>query len=322
MMIKTFTTALFVLTLNAIAQIPTNGLVAWYPFTKNANDTTSHQYHGIVHGAMPTTDRFGNDSSAYQFNGSEYIEVPYITPFNGNSLTVSAWIQTGDSSGAGGRVVVLPTWGLQHFSINAGTSCVNNGANTRYTKASIYSDPNFGSCTPADVTDGLWHHLVGVIDSVNMVESVYLDGVFASQIPCGTPVVGSFNLRIGGYALGNWAEYYTGKIDEVSFYNRALTAQEITNLYNGLTTSVTKNVSQHNVSIFPNPSQGAFTIQSKEEIKKVHIKVINLIGESIYEETASNLVLKNIQLNSVAKGCYTLQIDCDGQLLNKKIVIY
>ena len=51
------------------AQIPTNGLVAYYPFNGNANDASGNGNNGIVNGATLTTDRLGNMNSAYTFNG-------------------------------------------------------------------------------------------------------------------------------------------------------------------------------------------------------------------------------------------------------------
>ncbi|MFP6661705.1 MAG: hypothetical protein VCB78_09620, partial [Myxococcota bacterium] len=43
----------------------TFGLVASYEFTGNALDSSGNENHGVVHGAIPTTDRFGNANSAY-----------------------------------------------------------------------------------------------------------------------------------------------------------------------------------------------------------------------------------------------------------------
>ena len=50
--------------------IPTNGLVAWYPFNGNANDSSGNGNNGTVHNATLSADRFNNPNSAYSFNGS------------------------------------------------------------------------------------------------------------------------------------------------------------------------------------------------------------------------------------------------------------
>lgn len=53
------------LTLLVKAQIPTNGLVAYYPFNGNANDESGNGHNGSVTGATLITDRLGQASSAF-----------------------------------------------------------------------------------------------------------------------------------------------------------------------------------------------------------------------------------------------------------------
>ena len=57
---------------NAV-EIPTEGLVAYYPFNGNANDESGFDNHGTVNGATLTSDRFGNDASAYSLTESTII---------------------------------------------------------------------------------------------------------------------------------------------------------------------------------------------------------------------------------------------------------
>ena len=42
-----------------------DGLVAYYPFNGNANDASGNGYHGVVNGAIPGVDRFGNPNASY-----------------------------------------------------------------------------------------------------------------------------------------------------------------------------------------------------------------------------------------------------------------
>ena len=53
--------------------VPTNGLVAWWPFTGNANDLSGNGNNGTVNNATLTTDRYGNSNCAYSFNGGHSI---------------------------------------------------------------------------------------------------------------------------------------------------------------------------------------------------------------------------------------------------------
>ena len=56
--------------LSTIAQVPTNGLIAYWPFNGNANDESGNNINGTISGATSTTDRFGAANSAYSFNGT------------------------------------------------------------------------------------------------------------------------------------------------------------------------------------------------------------------------------------------------------------
>ena len=54
-----------------------NGLIAYYPFSGNANDASGNGNNAVFNNATLTTDRFGNPNSAYYFDGvSNYIQIP------------------------------------------------------------------------------------------------------------------------------------------------------------------------------------------------------------------------------------------------------
>ncbi|MBK7407569.1 MAG: laminin G [Saprospirales bacterium] len=59
------TTNMLVKVFNATA----GNLIAYYPFTGNANDVSGNDLHGQVNGALLTADQFGKPQNAYYFNG-------------------------------------------------------------------------------------------------------------------------------------------------------------------------------------------------------------------------------------------------------------
>ena len=70
----TLTLALFVIPFG-ISQdlpsyVPTNGLVAYYPFNGNANDVSGNGYHGDLGAATQTNDRY-NDGNAYYLDRNQ-----------------------------------------------------------------------------------------------------------------------------------------------------------------------------------------------------------------------------------------------------------
>ena len=77
------------------SQIPTNGLVGYWTFSGNANDSSGNNLNGTVNGAVLTEDRFGNSSSAFNFDGiDDYILVndDDLLSFPNNEFTFSFWV--------------------------------------------------------------------------------------------------------------------------------------------------------------------------------------------------------------------------------------
>lgn len=201
--------------------IPTNGLVAYYPFNGNANDASGNGKDGLISGGViPTTDRFGNQDAAFQFNGTDgHINTKISSGFTKN-MTICVWINTTSQV----------SWaGVVFNRKNKATGLVFQSGGQ---KVSSYLS-NASSWLPVDgktiVTDGKWHLLTSVIsDTHNML---YVDGVLDASIsiPNGEIVLdGEF--FIGQDTYSN-SRHFKGKIDDVLIYNRALSTDEVQSIY-------------------------------------------------------------------------------------------
>ena len=97
--------ALLFINQHIIAQVPsyvpTDALVGYWPFNGNANDETGNGNNGVVSGPTLTTDRFGNNNSAYSFTvnssaswGSAQDRITITNPTipNDNSFAMSGWV--------------------------------------------------------------------------------------------------------------------------------------------------------------------------------------------------------------------------------------
>ena len=95
------------LSLNAYGQVPeyvpTDGLVAWWPFNGNANDESGNGNNGTNNGGILSNDRNNNSNSAYYFSGNSCstrvdanIDTTEISI--NNSFSVSVWSAPGHSS--------------------------------------------------------------------------------------------------------------------------------------------------------------------------------------------------------------------------------
>ncbi len=80
-----------------------------------------------------------------------------------------------------------------------------------------------------------------------------------------------------------------------------------------------------NLDVYPNPSKDIFNIRFvSETIQDLSIRVINIMGELVYQENASKFIgeyTKKIDLGDYSKGVYFLEITTDKDLVNRKIVI-
>ena len=79
-----------------------NNLVQHWPFDGNANNAVSDGINAIIHSAHLTTDRFGNENSAYYFDGDwDRMQADNAANFGTKSFTANVWINSTQTSGNG-----------------------------------------------------------------------------------------------------------------------------------------------------------------------------------------------------------------------------
>ena len=212
------------------AQVPTDGLVAHYPFNGNAKDESTNSNDGTVNGATLTEDRFGNVNSAYSFDGvDDKIIVQHAEIQNSFPLTISVWFKTIDSF-PNNRFIVGK---YECLSYNGYSVFINSeGVATSY----YYNNyPNGATIGSQKINDGKWHSLITVFDEVG--QKYYVDNVLVTEQSYNGTVQATStntNLAFGFYPKGACQvdNYIKGSIDDVSIYNRALDSIEIQNIFN------------------------------------------------------------------------------------------
>ena len=208
-----------------------NGVVAFYPFNNGSiNDESGNNNHlSNTTTANATVDRNGNLNCAFQFNSSNNEFLTFINPIflndlQNGSFSISLWylseiqgaglLSRGNDLGncAGGR----GEWNLSLWDNNWISFHING-----YRIIGI--TPN-----PAVLQLNEWHHLVVTSDNNDL--KVYQDGVLiadSESVSCGSGPTPSLN--VGDLFIG---ESLSGKLDEIILYNRLLTQNDITELYN------------------------------------------------------------------------------------------
>ncbi len=200
-------------------KIPTNGLVAYYPFDGDAQDHSGNGNHGTVHGATLTT---GISGQAYLFDGVDYIGLPNFNIFGGSEgWSYSVWI---NSSEVNNRSTVIDFHGDKKLLLD-----INNALlNARY---KIRNATDVWRVLEYTISSSDWYSVVHTYSPTKGTElfvngsSVGTDTVFGD----GIDEESSAKNKIGQYFDGSFQ--FAGKIDQVRIYNRALSAAEISALY-------------------------------------------------------------------------------------------
>ncbi|MFV5696887.1 LamG-like jellyroll fold domain-containing protein [Flavobacterium sp. ZT3R17] len=227
---------LFLMSLSTYAQntnistyVPTNGLLAYYPFTGNANDVSENGYNGTVTGATLTTDRFGNADKAYSFDAvSSYIDAVIATiPQNNTPRTISGWFKTNTPNSNENLKACIFNYGslskAQRFALSI------------YSKGYLQTEngPDFSNddfyVNNFNYLSNDWYFFALTYDGTNV--SLFVNGNYVSGKTVSLNTINK-TFRIGKRIAGDtYNEYFKGSIDDIGIWNRVLTQEEITGLY-------------------------------------------------------------------------------------------
>lgn len=224
--------------------LPTDGLVAWYPFNGNAVDESNNTNNGNALGPTLVPDRTGNANSAYDFNGVDnYIEVPDHSSLRVRRITVTAWVNAdygqpmqilykGDYNTGAGEAYSLDMTLRFSFKYNSNCQAGSSWVTTPYN-------------TP--VSSGSWVFLASTYDG--SVVRNYVNGTQVSVSPAGGLIdtcVGS-GLRIG-YQNSPIPNAFKGQIDDIAIYNRALSECELKHIFQQIPQPITAHPQNQNVN--------------------------------------------------------------------------
>lgn len=327
---------LFISNLLAEAQIPSNGLVVHYPFSGNANDNSGNLNTATVNGALLTTDRFGNANSAYYFNGSSSIVANNSSNFNSETWSISVWYNTTNT----GTVQRLTNKGGPSTN-TTNYLCILMDATGRIYGTLWNGSAELQCKDAASTNDGNWHHVVYIRDVAQSKHYLYVDGILkTTSNDTYTTLANTSSFTIGKNGPPN--QFWTGKIDDIRIYNRALPLSEITPLFNesicyqsvnvtdvltiksGIATGLNSLPSNFGtVQIYPNPAVTSLTVSVSTPNPNYTIKFYNPQGSEVYSSLLNSASLQVDLTSFSTSGLYLIKIldNSSNVLETKKLIL-
>ncbi|MGB0723168.1 MAG: LamG-like jellyroll fold domain-containing protein [Gammaproteobacteria bacterium] len=213
-------------------------------------DSSGNGYSGSWYGAALQSGA-GIDGNALRFNGIDQYALVDDDPafrFDGQSVTVEAWVQVADNSDqyrsyvtVGGRHAASPVnyndavWlGKARAGSDAGALRWDSYQGTTNILTDSYSGALgwTGDSAPRDE----WIHLVGVIDLASQQQSFYINGDVQETLPIYSLDVSTaqyFAVALGAFmnSAGDYFAFHNSLMDEVAIYDYALSGEQIGNHY-------------------------------------------------------------------------------------------
>ena len=228
-----FIACLFVAIPLTHAQLPLDGVVSYWPFDEGTvaggtvEDVLGDNDGELEGNPKPVAGKVGK---ALEFNGENFVHIPGTASLEfagAEEMSVVAWVNADSDSpvkgvvaGCCGTIVAqrdVNGWALRFDGRNAGQEMefiVTPG---------WQGDGGFGA---AAFKKGEWHHMVGIVNNKDM--QLYVDGELEKEQNYNGPMTtGGSETEIGKAGDGG----FVGIIDEVMIYSRALSADEVKQIF-------------------------------------------------------------------------------------------
>ncbi len=214
-----------------------SGLIAYYKFSNNYNDSSGNSNNLTNTGTTSISDKNSVANQAIQSTGStQYALGSSLTslPNALGDVSISFWAnwQSSVATGIGYWAVYLGDTSGANNHCPLGVYSGGSGSLVLYQNSGAASTATSAITITADTS---WHHYVAIRRSSGTIMELYQDGVLLSSQTvtarnAGTNITKfAVNANHNGSSGMNNTTYY----DEVRIYTRAISTDEITALYNG-----------------------------------------------------------------------------------------
>src|SRR3989339_2146970 len=303
---------------NIIATPSANSPIGEWRFEEGTGTTAADTSGGNNNGILVNSPTWlnGKVGKALQFDGLN----TYVTISDSNVLdlttgiSIEAWVKTDVITTDGGPtrrvldkgVYVLAASDQAYFKVVIGGA--NKGVGKAWTSADVNS----------------WHHLIGTYDGATV--KLYQDGTLAGQ----TSATGNIDVNGNPLIIGRQgtspAGRFDGVIDEVKIYNRALSASEVLEHYQGMVPPPVDNPPQVALVVPNNNSvvSGIVAIEGTATDDNGIGKVCFYIDDVIKSTDTTAPYTYSLDTTQYANGTHTIKLiatDTIGQTANAQINI-
>ncbi|WP_409341884.1 LamG-like jellyroll fold domain-containing protein [Paenibacillus sp. MBLB4367] len=274
-----------------------DGLLAEYLFQGSASDSSGNDRHGTVFGAELAEDRFGNPDSAYKFDGAtSYIVVSPAPPVHPERFSVSLWVQYSPDARLG-------WW----------NNCIiaQDGHHERRSfQLSTYNDTFTWHrfMTATDIIDreplqrGKWYHLVAVVDGES--HRLYRNGKLTGSQQDRLSLHPEEPLFIGRKSTDEPYFFFKGIIDDIRMYERALTADDVAELYTENGWVVQEEAAEIAEAAFvPNEP---IALKNRNEPLRLEVENASITGSTFTNAIGENVRMKNVAMLGLSVECSNL----------------
>jgi len=187
-----------------------------YSTSEFVYDSSGQGNNGTNSGCLWSTATI-KGAGAFDFDGTnDSINLSSISALTGENVTVSAWINWQGGSGS------IDTILSQSNNTHGYCLFVNNTNNTPSFRL------NDTTAVSSIILTNGWHHIVGTHNKTSSNLSIFVDGRLSGTVEKAGSGIDT-NCFVG---FDNISSYFNGTIDEVSVWNRTLSNDEISRMYN------------------------------------------------------------------------------------------
>ncbi|WP_345944031.1 LamG-like jellyroll fold domain-containing protein [Streptomyces sp. SID3212] len=241
------------------------------------------ELHG---GATPGVQ--GVTGTAVSFDGvDDYAQTDIPTVETDGGFSVSAWVKPSRIPDAAAIIAAQPGNHSPGFELYY-SATYERWAFNQYTSDTVDAPiVRAMSPTPGGVTAGAWTHLVGVYNSGTDQLQLYVGGQLVGSTTYATPWDARRGLQIGaGSYSGQIKSFFPGAIDDVRIYDKPLSGQEVTILYEKQPVGLGRPPR----AVFPlDEAAGATRITGQAEVRPAVLKGGAVLGQAGMDGTALTL---------------------------------